>query len=80
MANNWPNIDFLKGLGRNAAGYWVFREMGPVAPNQRLGRHSTCPTPVHWNDPHRADLLFGAEDGFFYFVPHPVSLSTDGAK
>lgn len=71
MVNNWPNIDFLKGLGRNAAGYWVFKEMGPVDPNQPLARHSTCPTPVHLYDSQRPDLVFGAEDGFLYYVRHP---------
>jgi hypothetical protein len=70
MVNSWPNINFLKGMGRNASGYWVFKDMGPVT-TQQLARHSTCATPVHWADPKRADLLFGAEDGFFYFLAHP---------
>ena len=71
MVNSIPNINFLKGLGRDAAGHWRFRDMGPVDPTQNLARHSTTPTIVHWADPKRGDLLFGAEDGFFYFLPHP---------
>jgi hypothetical protein len=48
--------------------------MGPVDPLLLAGRstgHSTAPTIVHWADPTRGDLLFGAEDGFFYYLPHP---------
>jgi hypothetical protein len=71
LVNSVPNINFFKGLGRNAAGDWVFRDLGPVDPTQILARHSTTPTIVHWADPARGDLLFGAEDGFFYYLPHP---------
>lgn len=71
LVNSRPNINFLKGMGRNAAGYWVFKDMGPVCPNQQLARHSTCPTPVYWGGAKRADLVFGAEDGFFYYLHHP---------
>jgi hypothetical protein len=71
MVNSIPNINFFKGMGRNAAGNWVFKEIGPVDPSQVLARHSTTPTIVHWADPKRGDLLFGAEGGFFYYLPHP---------
>jgi len=71
MVNSMPNIDFLKGKGRDAQGNWVFEYRGAVVPDQPLARHSTCATAVHWADPKRADLVFGAEDGFFYYLPHP---------
>lgn len=65
---NSVNLNFLRGLGRNAAGLWAFRDEGPIS-EDRLAGHSTCPTIVHWNGDQRGQLLFGAEDGFFYHVP-----------
>jgi len=67
---NSSNINFLRGLGKNAAGYWVFRDMGPLC-DERLAGHSTCPTIVNWGGASKADLLFGTEDGFFYHLPKP---------
>ncbi|HVU35736.1 MAG TPA: VCBS repeat-containing protein [Opitutaceae bacterium] len=67
---NSINVNFLKGLGRNAAGQWVFKDMGPINPHQILAGHSTAPTIVHWNGHTKGDLLFGTEDGFLYFAPH----------
>ena len=67
---NSINLNFLRGLGRNAAGYWVFRDMGPLS-DERLAGHSTCPTIVHWGDSTNGDVLFGTEDGFLYQLPHP---------
>ena len=69
MVNSKPNVNFLKGLGRDAAGRWRFRDMGPVHP-QVIAGHSTTPTPVHW-EPGRPGLVVGAEDGFFYYVSNP---------
>jgi len=34
-----------------------------------LGGHSTSPTTVDWNKDGVPDLLIGAEDGFFYYLP-----------
>ncbi len=67
---NSVNINFLKGMGRNADGYWVFRDMGPLS-KERLAGHSTCPTIVHWGGSSNGDLLFGTEDGFLYHLPRP---------
>ena len=68
---NSVNINFLRGLGRNAAGEWTFQDKGPLDPSVILAGHSTAPTIVHWNNSGPGDLLFGTEDGFLYFVPHP---------
>jgi hypothetical protein len=68
---NSVNINFLRGLGRNSAGNWVFRDMGPLS-DERLAGHSTCPTIVHWGGSADGDLLFGAEDGFLYHLPKPA--------
>jgi len=70
LVNTRPNVNFLKGLGRDAAGHWVFEDRGAVHP-ERLASHATTPTIVHWNNP-RGDLLFGSEDGFLYFLKSPV--------
>jgi hypothetical protein len=70
---NSVNINFMRGLGQNAAGQWAYKDMGALRPEIMAG-HSTTPTMVHWNDP-RGDLLFGAEDGFFYFLPRPKGVA-----
>ncbi|HVZ66064.1 MAG TPA: VCBS repeat-containing protein [Lacunisphaera sp.] len=69
MVNSIPNINFLKGSGRNAAGQWVFRDLGPINPDQVLAGHSTSPTVVHSLGNPEGDLLFGTEDGFLYLAP-----------
>jgi len=66
---NSINLNFLKGMGKNADGQWTFKDMGPLNPDQILAGHSTAPTVVHWNGK-QDDLLFGTEDGFLYYVPH----------
>jgi hypothetical protein len=70
LVNTRPNVNFFKGLGRDAQGHWVFKDMGALHP-ERLASHATTPTIVHWDNP-RGDLLFGSEDGFLYFLHSPV--------
>jgi hypothetical protein len=67
---NSINVNFLRGLGKNADGQWVFKDMGALNPGQILAGHSTAPTVVHWGKEHNGDVLFGTEDGFLYLVPH----------
>jgi hypothetical protein len=71
---NSVNVSLLRGLGRNAAGHWVFRDEGPIS-GERLAGHSTAPTIVHWNGSQRGSLLFGAEDGFLYHVDKPAPVN-----
>jgi len=73
---NSVNVNFLRGLGRNAAGYWVFRDQGPLS-DQKLAGHSTCPTIVNWGGSGGGDLVFGTEDGFIYHLPKSPTLRTD---
>jgi len=70
FVNSRPNINFFRGLGRDAEGRWRFRDMGAVHAMELAG-HSTAPTIVHWPGRKNGDLLFGTEDGFLYFVPNP---------
>lgn len=70
LVNSVPNINFLKGLGENAAGQWSFKDTGPINPAQILAGHSTSPTVVHSMGRKEGDLLFGTEDGFLYLAPH----------
>lgn len=52
----------------------VFEYVGDMA-STKLEGHTTCPSPVDWNRDGVPDLLLGAEDGHFYFIPnvrHPV--------
>jgi hypothetical protein len=71
---NSVNVNFLRGLGKNKAGQWAFKDMGPLHPTQVLAGHSTAPTVVHsLQNKKEGDLLFGTEDGFLYVVPHGTS-------
>ena len=70
FVNSVPNVNFFRGLGQDAQGRWRFKDMGPVH-SLVLAGHSTAPTIVHWGDRKQGDLLFGTEDGYLYFVPHP---------
>jgi len=70
LVNSKPNVNFLKGLGRNADGQWVFRDEGPVNAGHVLAGHSTTPAVARWGGG-APELLIGAEDGFFHRVPAP---------
>jgi hypothetical protein len=63
LMNSNPNVNFLRGLGRNAEGKWAFRDEGPVSTHLLTG-HATKPTYLAAT----GELLIGAEDGFFYRV------------
>ena len=67
LMNSNPNINFLRGLGRNADGKWAFKDMGPVSTHILAG-HATKPTYFAATK----ELLVGAEDGFFYRVKQPA--------
>jgi hypothetical protein len=70
LLNSAPNVNFFRGLGKNAAGQWAFRDEGPVSTHVLAG-HATKPTVGDWNKDGVPDLLIGAEDGFFYQVGNP---------
>ena len=70
LLNSTPNVNFFRGLGKNAAGQWAFRDEGPVSTHVLAG-HATKPTVGDWNKDGVPDLLIGAEDGFFYQVSNP---------
>jgi hypothetical protein len=70
LVNSNPNVNFLRGLGRDAAGRWRFRDEGPVSAHVLAG-HATKPTVGDWDRDGIPDLLIGAEDGFFYQLRNP---------
>jgi len=70
LVNSNPNVNFLRGLGRDAEGRWRFRDEGPVSAHVLAG-HATKPTVGDWDRDGIPDLLIGAEDGFFYQVRNP---------
>jgi hypothetical protein len=63
LVNSNPNVNFLRGLGRNADGKWAFHDEGPVS-TQVLTGHATKPTYFAAT----GELFVGAEDGYFYRV------------
>jgi hypothetical protein len=72
LMNSVPNVNFFRGLGKNVAGQWAFRDEGPVSSHVLAG-HATKPTVADWNRDGIPELLIGAEDGFFYQVRNPRS-------
>jgi len=66
---NSRSVHFLKNVS-TGPGEFRFRDMGPVTETVLAG-HTTSPTVVHWAGDGIPDLLIGAEDGHFYFVPNP---------
>ncbi|MCD6338822.1 MAG: VCBS repeat-containing protein [Verrucomicrobia bacterium] len=65
------NADFLRNVGERD-GAVFFERVGPLG-KRRLAGHTSCPTTVDWNRDGAPDLLVGAEDGFFYYLPNPRS-------
>lgn len=70
MMNSNPNVNYFRGLGRDAQGRWVFKDQGPVSGHVLAG-HATKPTAADWDRDGVPELLIGAEDGFFYQLPNP---------
>ena len=63
---NTENVGLYRNIGSND--HFVFRYIGNLT-SLYLAGHSTCPTTVDWNGDGIRDLLIGAEDGFFYYLP-----------
>ena len=63
---NSLNTALYRNIGMQ--GEFVFHYHGDLS-TVVLGGHSTSPTTVDWNCDGIRDLLIGAEDGFFYYLP-----------
>ncbi len=58
--NSNPNVNFFRGLGKNAAGQWAFRDEGLVGPHV-LARPATKPTVMRTAGVAAATRLIGAD-------------------
>ena len=65
---NSSSVNLLRNVSTHERP-WAFLDEGPIDPH-RLAGHSTSPTVVDWNRDQKPDLLIGAEDGHFYYLPH----------
>lgn len=65
---NSVNVTLLRNAMQNG-NIAAFEDMGALS-KQRLAGHTTSPTTVDWNRDGVRDLLVGAEDGRFYYLPH----------
>ena len=63
---NTINTALYRNIGE--ADEFVFEFIGDLS-SAVLGGHSTSPTTVDWNEDGVRELLIGAEDGFFYYLP-----------
>ncbi len=66
---NSANVNWLRNVSRNRT-VWTLEDLGPLD-HLRLAGHTTSPTTVDWNGDGHPDLLVGAEDGHFYYLPNP---------
>lgn len=64
---NTTNAAWYENTGQEN-GKTTFRFRGDVM-KPRLAGHSTSPTTVDWNKDGLPELLLGAEDGHFYYIP-----------
>lgn len=65
---NGDSIELMRNTGTTAEP--TFENKGSLDA-RKVGGHSTCPTTVDWNRDGVPDLLYGAEDGFFYYLTNP---------
>ena len=64
---NSQNSAFHRQLDRTRSG-WLFA--APVNVSDRnIEGHDTSPTTVDWHSDGKRDLVVGAEDGYFYYLP-----------
>lgn len=68
---NSQNVNFMRNVSMDESKY-VFRDMGKVG-DRILAGHTTSPTVVDWDTNGVADLLIGAEDGYFYYLKNPAA-------
>lgn len=61
------NISFMQNVGE---GRFEFQNRGRMSEHILAG-HTTSPTIVDWDKNGIPDLLIGAEDGYFYYLPNP---------
>jgi hypothetical protein len=67
IVNGNPNVNFLRGLGYDREGRYVFQDKGPLSTHVLAG-HATKPTVIDIDGSGRPVLLIGAEDGFLYLL------------
>jgi hypothetical protein len=66
---NSKSVDLWRNVS-DQPGQYVFQHIGTLD-TRVLAGHTTSPTTVDWDRNGEPDLLIGAEDGFFYYLPHP---------
>ncbi|NOY42188.1 MAG: VCBS repeat-containing protein [Planctomycetes bacterium] len=64
---NGANCDWYRNI-RNEGENVVLKAMGMLG-KKKLAGHTTSPTTVDWNNDGLPELLLGAEDGRFYYLP-----------
>ncbi len=66
---NSTNANFLRNVTEpEDGGLVVFQDLGPLS-DHRLAGHTTSPTTVDWNRDGVPEVVIGAEDGHFYYLP-----------
>lgn len=66
---NSQNADLYRQVEKKD-GTWVFENKG-LMHERKISGHTTSPTVIDLNSDNVPDLLVGAEDGLFYYMPNP---------
>jgi len=75
LVNSDNGIDFMRNVSTKL-GEFIFEDQGsPVG--EAIGGHTTSPTTVDWDSNGVPDLLFGAEDGFLYYLKNIYATNND---
>ena len=68
LVDSRPSVNLLRNVSTDQRP-WAFLDEGPIVGRQLAG-HTTSPTIVDWNGDKKPDLVIGAEDGHFYYLPN----------
>lgn len=65
---NSVSANFWRNVSADPVGSPRLVDQGPLTP-AKLEGHDTCPTVADWNGDGKLELLIGAEDGHYYYLP-----------
>jgi hypothetical protein len=65
---NSVSANFWRNTSTDPIGAPRLEDQGPLTP-AKLEGHDTCPTVADWNGDGKLELLIGAEDGHYYYLP-----------
>lgn len=78
VMNGGPNVEVMVQTA-SENGTWTFKSIGPVARYQ-LSTHDPQPAACDFDSNGVPDLIFGAMDGYLYYLRNPRAVKKDNAQ